>query len=131
MFEKAARLKLRFSTPVGDLSAEDLWDLPLTTRAGSNKANLDDLARALHQQIEPAPTVSFVKPTEPVSVIPQLKFDLVLHIIKVKLAEQEAAQKAQTTRERKQQIMALIEQKKNDALGASSIEELQAMLDAL
>ena len=129
MFEKAARLKLRFSTPVGDLSAEDLWDLPLTSRA--NKANLDDLARALHQQIEQAPTVSFVKPTEPVSVIPQLKFDLVLHIIKVKLAEQEAAQKAQTTRERKQQIMALIEQKKNDALGASSIEELQAMLDAL
>ena len=129
MFEKAARLKLRFATPVGDLSAEDLWDLPLTSRA--NKANLDDLARALHQQIEQAPTVSFVKPTEPVSVIPQLKFDLVLHIIKVKLAEQEAAQKAQTTRERKQQIMALIEQKKNDALGASSIEELQAMLDAL
>lgn len=131
MFEKAARLKLRFATPVGDLSAEDLWDLPLTTRAGSNKANLDDLARALHQQIEQAPTVSFVKPTEPVSVIPQLKFDLVLHVIKVKLAEQEAAQKAQVTRERKQQIMALIEQKKNDALGASSIEELQAMLDAL
>lgn len=129
MFEKAARLKLRFTTPVGDLSAEDLWDLPLTSRAG--KANLDDLARALHQQIEQAPTVSFVKPTEPVSVIPQLKFDLVLHIIKVKLAEQEAAQKAQTTRERKQQIMALIEQKKNDALGASSIDELQAMLDAL
>ena len=129
MFEKAARLKLRFTTPVGDLSAEDLWDLPLASRAG--KANLDDLARALHQQIEQAPTVSFVKPTEPVSVIPQLKFDLVLHIIKVKLAEQEAAQKAQTTRERKQQIMALIEQKKNDALGASSIDELQAMLDAL
>lgn len=129
MFEKAARLKLRFATPIGELSAEDLWDLPLTSRAG--KANLDDLARALHQQIEQAPTVSFVKPTEPVSAIPQLKFDIVLHIIKIKLAEQEAVQKAQATRERKQQIMALIEQKKNDALGASSIDELQAMLDAL
>lgn len=129
MFEKAARLKLRFSTPVGELTAEDLWDLPLTSRVG--KANLDDLARTLHQQIEQAPTVSFVKPTESVNVIPQLKFDIVLHIIKIRLAEQEAAQKAQATRERKQQIMALIEQKKNDALGASSIDELQAMLDAL
>lgn len=90
MFEKAARLKLRFNTPIGELSTEDLWELPLTGRPG--KANLDDLARALHQQIEQAPTVSFVTKTQPVSAIPQLKFDIVLHIINTKLSEQETAQ---------------------------------------
>lgn len=129
MFEKAARLKLRFATPAGELSAEDLWDLPLVARNG--KANLDDLARALHQQIEQAPTVSFVKKTEPVSAVPQLKFDIVLHIITTRLAEDEAVAKAKATRERKQQIMALIEQKQNEQLGASSIEDLRAMLDAM
>lgn len=130
MFEKAARLRLRFATPIGELSAEDLWELPLTS-AGGKKANLDDLARALHQQIEQAPTVSFVKKSTPVSAVPQLKFDIVLHIINVKLAEDEAAAKAKATRERKQQIMALIEQKQNDALSASSIEDLRAMLDSM
>lgn len=129
MFEKAARLKLRFNTPIGELSMEDLWELPLTGRPG--KANLDDLARALHQQIEQAPTVSFVTKTQPVSAIPQLKFDIVLHIIKTKLSEQEAAQKAKDTRERKQKIMALIEQKQDEKLAGASIEELQALVDAL
>jgi hypothetical protein len=129
MFEKAARLKLRFSTPSGELSAEDLWDVPLTARAG--KTNLDDLARALHQQIEQAPTVSFVKKSEPVSAIPQLKFDIVLHIIKMKMTEDEAAAKAKDTRERKQQIMAIIAQKQTEQLANSSIEELQALINAL
>ncbi len=129
MFEKAARLKLRFNTPIGELSTEDLWELPLTGRPG--KANLDDLARALHQQIEQAPTVSFVTKTQPVSAIPQLKFDIVLHIINTKLSEQEAAQKAKDTRERKQKIMALIEQKQDEKLAGASIEELQALVDAL
>lgn len=129
MFEKASRLRLRFSTPIGEITTEDLWDLPLTARTG--KANLDDLARALHQQIEQAPTVSFVTKTQPVSAIPQLKFDIVLHIINTKLSEQEAAEKAKATRERKQQIMALIEQKQTEQLAGSSIEDLRAMLDAL
>jgi hypothetical protein len=129
MFEKAARLKLRFNTPIGELSTEDLWELPLTGRPG--KANLDDLARALHQQIEQAPTVSFVTKTQPVSAIPQLKFDIVLHIINTKLSEQETAQKAKDTRERKQKIMALIEQKQDEKLAGASIEELQALVDAL
>ena len=30
MFEKAARLKLRFTSPSGVVSVEDLWDLSLT-----------------------------------------------------------------------------------------------------
>lgn len=129
MFEKASRLKLRFKTPVGELSVEDLWELPLVNRAG--KANLDDLARDLHQQIEQAPTVSFVKKSEPVSAIPQLKFDIVLHIIKMKMTEDEAAAKAKDTRERKQQIMAIIAQKQTEQLANSSIEELQALINAL
>jgi hypothetical protein len=38
LFQKATRAKLRFETPKGLLSVEDLWDLPLTSAI--NKANL-------------------------------------------------------------------------------------------
>ena len=35
MFTKASRLKLRFQSPAGLLSSEDLWDLPLTSNSVS------------------------------------------------------------------------------------------------
>ena len=130
MFEQAARLKLRFPTSKGELAVEDLWDLPLTSQAG--KANLDELARELYQRVEQAPTISFVNSTKnPGDVVAKLKFDIELHVINTRLAENEAANKAKDIRERKQKIMALIEQKQNEQLAGSSIDDLRAMLDAL
>lgn len=54
IFEQTSRLKLRFDTTKGMLTAEDLWDLPLTSDAG--KANLDDVAQSLHRELKDAET---------------------------------------------------------------------------
>ena len=129
MFQQASRLKLRFDTPKGQLAVEDLWDLPLTSSSPS-KACLDDLARALHQATKNE-SVSFVTKTEPVNELQKLRFDIVLHIINTRLAENEAAATARTNREKKQQIMALIDQKQNEALGALSVEDLRKMVESL
>ena len=87
MFEKATRLKLRFETKKGQLSTEDLWDLPLSSTTGA--VNLDDIARALHLKVSTQTDVSFVNPAakSPAAEREQLALDVVKQVIAVRLAE--------------------------------------------
>lgn len=129
MFEKAARLKIRFQTSKGLLSVEDLFDLPLTSATG--KTNLDDIARGLHAQVKSDDNISFVTPAQKASEELVLAFEIVKHVIAVRIAERDAEATAREVREKKQKIMSLIEQKKDEALSAQSLEELMKQLEAL
>ena len=128
MFEKASRMKLRFPSPVGMLTVEDVWDLPLVSKKG---ANLDDMARYLNKELKNSDTESFVlkrtKPNEELS----LKFEIVKHIIAVRLAENEAAENLQKAKEKKQQILGIIADKEAESLKGKSLDELKALLDSL
>lgn len=129
MFEKASRLKLRFETSKGLVTVEDLWDLPLSSSTG--KANLDDVARSLHNQLKNEEDISFVKPETKDNMPMKLGFEIVKHIISVKLSEKSAREQVEANREKKQKIMSIIEQKQDTALSAMSIEELSAMVASL
>jgi hypothetical protein len=129
MFETASRLKLRFDTSKGQLAVEDLWDLPLTSNTG--KANLDDVARGLHRQLKNGDDVSFVERSQKSDEMVQLKFDIVKHVIDVRLAENDAAALARSNKEKKQQIQAIIAQKENESLMGASLEELKRIADSL
>lgn len=129
MFEKASRLKLRFPSPKGALTVEDLWDLPLTSSTG--KANLDDLARQLQQSLESQKVGSFVTKASSADVRTQLQFDIVLRVIEVRLAENEAAAQREAARAKKQQIMEIISRKETEALSGASLDDLRAMLSSL
>lgn len=128
IFEQATRQAFRFESPKGSLTVEDLWNLPLTSNTG--RANLDDIAKDLYQKLSNT-AVSFVIDTTPVNKVYQAKFDIVLHIINTKSAEARAAEKAHEVREKKQKIMAIIEQKQDEALSSASLEDLEAMLNSL
>lgn len=129
IFEQATRAKIRFSTPVGMLSVEDLWDLPLTsTRA---RANLDDVARLLDAELKSTASVSFVNDVSEVNAKTKLMFDVVIHVINTKIAEAKADKSAADVREKKQKIMAIIERKQEESLSAASIDDLQQMLASL
>jgi hypothetical protein len=128
IFEKATRLKLRFNTLVGSVSVEDLWDLPLTH---SRSTNLDSIAVALHKKLKHDENVSFVVPDRKSDETTQLAFDVVKHVIDVKLAERDLAQKERELAEKKQKIMAIIADRKDAALKDKPLEELEAMLASL
>jgi hypothetical protein len=133
MFEKAARLKLRFDSPAGgQLSVEDLWDLPLTSSAVTRKVpNLDDLAIQLDKQLKETTTTSFVKKSSKTNEVTKLKFDVVLKVIEVKQAEAELAETKRSNAEKKQKLLEIVARKQDAALEGKSLEELQKELEAL
>jgi len=129
MFEKVSRAKVRFDSPKGQLSVEDLWDLPLTSTRG--QANLDDIARALHKQLKNGDDVSFVNTAQKSDPVVQLKFDVVKHVIEVRLAENEAAATKRTNAEKRATLMEALAVQEAKALANKTPEELRAELAAL
>lgn len=128
MFQKASRIKLRFDTPKGLLTVEDLWDLPLTSTSG--KANLDDLARDLYLQNKESEQISFVKEAKADSSS-VLAFDIVKAIIDIRKAENESAAKARANAEKRQEILSLIKQKEGESLAGQSLEDLRKLAEQL
>jgi hypothetical protein len=130
MFEKAIRLKLRFDSPQGSLSAEDLWDLPLTsTRA--NQANLNNIAKFISRKLKAEGEEDFVNPKSGADEVLQLQLDIVKHVIQTKQAENEAARAAADRKEKKERLLELIARKQDQQLEVKSLEELQAMVAGL
>ena len=129
MFEKASRMKLRFESGKGAITVEDLWDLPLTSNTG--KANLDDIARSIHKKLKSEENISFVSKEKPADSVAQLQFEIVKHIINVRLAENETNAKARDNAMKKQRIRELIAERQDDALKGKSLDELQSMIDEL
>lgn len=130
IFEKATRKKLRFETPNGDLTTEQLWDLPLT--AVGDRANLDALARATNAELKDIAEGSFVevKPNPRKDDL-SLKLDILKHVIGVRLAERDAATKAAENAERRKRLMAALADKEAQSLAGMSAEEIRAELDKL
>lgn len=129
LFEKASRKNLMIATSRGTLAVNDLWDLPLTSTKG--QANLDDIARALHEKVSKA-SVSFVNdtPTE-ANESDTLAFEIVKHIIAVRKEENKAALDAANRKQQKQRIMELLAQREDKELSEKSTDELKALMAAL
>ena len=130
LFEQATRSKLRFSTPKGVLNVEDLWDLPLISKSGA-QVNLDDLARAAYKEMEESACQSFVQKSTKISEIAKLRFDIIKHIIDVKLADRDAASERAEKAAKKQRILELIATKEDESLAGKSLEELQKLAGEL
>jgi len=128
MFEKAARLKLRFPSKVGDISVEDLWDLPLVSK---NKANLDDIAKTLNKKINTMDEDSFVVKKSDNDTTIHLMFDIVKHIIAIRLDENDKRNQATKNKQERDKIIQIIAKKEDSELEESSIDDLKKKLDDL
>lgn len=130
MFEKAARLKLRFASPQGQLTVEDLWDLPLTSTR-PNQANLNSIAKGISRQLKADSEEDFVNPKSETNESLQLAMDIVKQVIHVRQAENEAARAATDRKDKKARLLELIARKQDQALEGKPLEELQEMVASL
>jgi ribonucleotide monophosphatase NagD (HAD superfamily) len=130
MFEKGLKEKDRYPTAVGDVTTEDLWGMPLTSRS-ANRANLDDTAKTLNRMLKDVEEESFV--TSPTVTNSQLrdKLEIVKYVIAAKIEEREATKRKAEVKEQKEKIMEIISRKQNQELESKELGELTAMLDAL
>lgn len=122
IFEYAVRNKVRFPFK-GLISVEDLWDLSVT--------NLDSIYKTLNKQIKQSEEESLLTAKTNIDTELEVQIAIVKHIVSVKLAEQEAREKAAAKKAQKQKIMSIIATKEDEALKNTSVEDLKKMLDEL
>jgi hypothetical protein len=127
-FEKASRLKLRFTTDKGGVSVEDLWDIPLTSQIG---LSLDNIAKSLNKQVKENQEESFVIKKSSANDRLELMFEIVKHVIKKKLEDIEKAENKAANSAKKQKILEILEEKEDSSLKKKSKTELKKMLDEL
>ena len=129
IFETASRKKFRYSSAAGQLSTEDLWDLPLTSTRGPN---LNDVAKAVNAEIQSRREESFV-PTGAATGVRD--FETKLEIVKAVIAAKvEEAQKAKTQSDNaalRQRLMEELGRKQDASLSEMSEEEIKAKLAEL
>jgi hypothetical protein len=128
IFEQATRQALRFASSKGELSTEQLWDLPLQSRAGFD---LDSIAKSVNAALKESAEESFVSVATPANAILALKLEILKHIIGVKLAEQAEARNAAARAEQKRRLTEILGEKQDAALKDLSAEELQKRIAEL
>lgn len=119
-YKEASKLQLRFRTTVGDLTVEQLWDLPL--------AALDNLAVDLQEQHKNSGKKSFLVTRSRKDKVAKLRFDIMLDVLQTKVEENEVARNAADKKAHNQKILSLIKDKEDETLKGKSVKQLEKML---
>lgn len=129
LFVIASRKKYRFTSNRGPLTVEQLWDLPLTIADGFD---LNVVAREQARALSDLQQQDFVGTQNSAAVTAATdKLDIVKFIIKAKQDEAEARRAAADNRQRRDVLLAALEQKETAALQALTPEQLRAELEKL
>lgn len=129
LFEQAVRSKLRFDSPKGPLTVEDLYDLPLTSERG---VSLDSVGREIQRVLRSLSEDSLVETRpNPAKKRLNLSLELIKHVIGVRQAENSEARSRVQNAAEAERIRNILKDRQDEALKAESVEALQARLNQL
>lgn len=129
LFLRAARMKLRFQSPAGALTAEDLFDLPIRT-TDSRKASLEVVGNVLLQAQRDVPATSILSTdaTSPARAKIDLAIEIVKFIITTKQTEFDAQQARLARKQEADRLREIIASRK---ASETPVEDLEKQLAAL
>lgn len=131
MFEIATRQKLRFASSRGELTAEQLWDVPLRARTGDD-FNLDSVAKAANKVLKGLTEESFVSTERtPAVAKAETALELIKYVIATKLDEEKAAAKRAENKVEREKLLAILAEKQAGKLSELSEKEIQRRINAL
>lgn len=122
IFEVATRSKYRFPYR-GQISVEDMWDLPVT--------ELDKIFKTLNKQVKTSQEESLLETKSKEDEVLETQIEIVRHIVSIKQQEANEKLREKERKVQKQRIMEIMADKQDEALKGKSIDELQKMLDEL
>ena len=124
IFKQASRISLRFTTEVGTLNTEQLWQLNLKQLGNTIKA----VNKILKESETEDDELDFLSSTQKKDDINQLRFAVLKEVYITKKAELDAAKDAAENKEHNQKILAIIKEKKEKALYDMDVEALEKLL---
>lgn len=129
IFEYASRNKLRFSSSRGELTAEQLWDVPLRSTDGFN---LNAVAKAANEAVKVVNEENFVETTRTQAhTRVETVLELVKHVIDVKLADEAAAKKRVENKIKREKLLTALAEKQDGKLSEMSERELKKQIAEL
>ncbi len=129
IFKQATKLKLRFSSVRGDLTVEDLWDLPLTSKSN---LSLDGVGKPIQKVLRESDEDSLVDvPTTSKNELNSLRLAIIKEIISVKQEENLIKQNQAAIESQKALLKQALASKKVDEINSLSVEEIEKRLASM
>jgi hypothetical protein len=129
IFEYATRNKLRFASTKGELTVEQLWDVPLRSR---DDFNLNTIAKAVNKALKEVSEESFVETTKTAAHTRlEAAMETVKYVIDTKLTEEEVAKTRAAKKQEKEKLLNILAEKQDGKLSELSEKELQKRIAAL
>lgn len=125
MYKQAAQSKLRFDTPKGALTTEQLFDLSMTDLSATiRKVNI-----ALKKEQAVDDELAFLEGKDIVETQNSLRFKILKDVYLTKKEARDVAVIDDEKRKQRQRIAEIIAKKRDETLENKSLEELEAMLN--
>ena len=129
MYKEATRLKLRFPSNRGELTVEQLWDLSLNSLKNIVKSMYDAKKKFTKMDDE----LSFLEGVEnsEEQKLAELRYNIVKDIYTTKANENKKALSTAEKKAKKQQLLEIMQRKREQKFENMSEEELQKEIDSL
>lgn len=128
IFEIASRKAFRFPSVKGDLTTEQLWELPLS---GKQQFDLNNVAIGINKSLKAISEESFINVAPKGKADLETKLEIVKHIIAFKQSEQEAARDKADKAAKREKLVQALAKKQDEALGNMSEDDIRAKLAEL